>query len=96
VSMGWLIHTRSGSRGGRGGLADEPLRVGRVGAIKDGSPGAGDLLGATIVDIGRGQQPDPAVTVLVVVPGEEGLAERRASWMQPNRSGTLGWCLRAL
>jgi hypothetical protein len=33
------------------------------------------LVGAAVVDVGRGQQPDPAVAVLDVVPAEEPLAE---------------------
>src|SRR4029450_552281 len=35
-----------------------------------------DLLSAAVVDVGGGQQRDPAVAVLEVVPAEEALAER--------------------
>jgi hypothetical protein len=50
--------------------------MGRVGLLQDRSAGAGDLLGAAVVHVGGGQQRDPTVTVLKVVPAEEPLAER--------------------
>ncbi len=49
--------------------------MGGEGSIQDGGAGAGDLLGAAVVDVGGGEQRDPAVAVLQVVPAEEALAE---------------------
>src|SRR6266508_602417 len=60
---------------GLGWLADEPLGMGGVGAVQDHGAGVDDLLGAAVVHVGRGQQRDPRVVVLVVVPAEEVLAE---------------------
>jgi hypothetical protein len=50
--------------------------VGGVGGVQHRASREGDLRRPAVVDIGRGQQPDPAVTVLEVVPAEEPLAER--------------------
>jgi hypothetical protein len=58
-----------------GWLADEPLRVGCVGALQHRASRQGDLLRAAVVDVGGGQQPDPRVAMLEVVPAEEPLAE---------------------
>jgi len=65
----------SGKLEGLGWLADEPLGMGGVGAVQDHGAGIDDLLGAAVVHVGRGQQRDPRVVVLVVVPAEEPLAE---------------------
>jgi hypothetical protein len=56
-------------------LADEPLGMGGIGAVEHVGAGAGDGFGATLVHIGWGEQRDPAVVVLVVIPAEEVLAE---------------------
>jgi hypothetical protein len=69
--------------------------MGRVG-LQDRSAGADDLLGVAVVHIGRGEQRDPTVAVFEVVPAEDRWQNARASWMQPNRSGKVGWCLRVL
>jgi hypothetical protein len=58
-----------------GWVADEPLGMRGVGAVEHLGAGAGDGLAAAVVHIGRGQQRDPAVVVLVVIPAEEALAE---------------------
>jgi hypothetical protein len=57
-------------------LADEPFGVRGVGAGQDLGPSGPDGVGAAVVDVGGGVQPDPGVPVLVVVPAEEALAER--------------------
>ena len=50
--------------------------MGVVGGVQDlGAPGL-DGCGAAVVDVGGGVQAEPAVAVLVVVPGEEVLAVR--------------------
>lgn len=49
--------------------------MGGVGALQDGRPGGDDLVGTAVVDVGGGEQRDPAVAVLEVVPAEEPLAE---------------------
>ena len=48
---------------------------GGVGALQDRGAGAGDLLGGAVADVGGGEQRDPAVMVLEVVPAEKPLAE---------------------
>jgi hypothetical protein len=58
-----------------GWLADEPLGVGGVGGVQHRASREGDLLGAAVVDVGRGEQADPRVAMLDVVPAEEALAE---------------------
>ena len=55
--------------------ADEPLGVSLVGDIENGLPFGDELGGLTVVDRGRGQQLQPRVMMLVVVPGKEVLAE---------------------
>jgi len=85
-----------GQSGRLGWLADKPLRVLGVGAIQDGRPGGDDLAGTTVVDVGRGEQRDPAVAVLGLYQPKNPWQKARASWMEPNRSGKLGWCLRVL
>jgi hypothetical protein len=47
-----------------------------IGGSQHHGAGAGDLLGAAVVHVGGGEQRDPAVVVLEVVPAEEALAER--------------------
>ena len=61
----------------RGGwLADEALGVGLVGGVQDlGAPGP-DGRGVAVVDVGGGVQAEPAVMMVVVVPGKEFLAVR--------------------
>jgi hypothetical protein len=49
--------------------------MGGVGAVQYHGTGSGDLPGAAGVDVGGGEQRDPAVVVLVVVPAEKALAE---------------------
>jgi hypothetical protein len=57
-------------------VVDMPIscRVRGVGAHQDRSAGGDDLLGAAVVDIGQGQQRDPAVAML------EGGTWRPLSW----------------
>ena len=59
-----------------GGFADEALGVGAVGGGQDLGAFGLDGGGVPVVDIGCGVQAQPAVAVLVVVPGEEVLAVR--------------------
>jgi hypothetical protein len=49
--------------------------VGGIGGVQDRVSHEGDLLGAAVVDVGGGQEPDPAMAMLAVVPAEEPLAE---------------------
>jgi hypothetical protein len=65
-----------GQAGRLGWLADEPFGMGGEGALEDRGAGGDDLPGTAVVDVGGGEQRDPAVTVLKVVPAEEALAER--------------------
>jgi hypothetical protein len=80
----------------RGWLADEPFWVGGEGSVQDGGSGAGDLLGAAVVDVGGGEQRDPAVAVLGVVPAEEAPAEGAGVGDRAEPVGKVGWCLRVL
>jgi hypothetical protein len=50
--------------------------VAGVGGVEDGSAGGVGLLGEAVVDGRWGHQPDPGVSVLLGVPGEELAAER--------------------
>ena len=59
-----------------GWLADEALGVGEVGGVQDLGACGPDGRGVAVVDVGGGVQAEPAVAVLVVVPGEEFLAVR--------------------
>jgi len=49
--------------------------MGEVGGVEGDDPGRGDLRRPPGMDVGRGEQPDPGVAVLRVVPGEERGAE---------------------
>ncbi len=51
--------------------ANEPLRMGGEGSIEHAGTGRMEPLGGTVVDGGRGHQPDSGVAVLVVVPADE-------------------------
>jgi hypothetical protein len=77
-----------------GWLADEALGVGVIGGVQHRASGKGDLLGPAGVDVCGGQQPDPGVMVLEVVPAEEPLAEatgvlQRAEPVREGRVVTL-------
>jgi hypothetical protein len=77
-----------------GWLADEALWVGGVGGVQHRTSRQGDLLGVAVVNVGRGQQRDPAVAVLEVVPAEEPLAKaagvlQRAEPVREGRVVTL-------
>jgi hypothetical protein len=63
--------------------------LGGGGAEHLGAPGPHQL-GAAIVNVGRGVEPDAGVAVLVVVPAEEPAAKACASWKPPKRSGNSG------
>ena len=67
-----------------------------VGGGEDLGPGRLDLLGSTVVDIGRGQQPNPGVMVGEVVPAEEVLAERAGVLDRTEPVGELGPVLEGL
>jgi hypothetical protein len=74
-----------------GRLTDEPLRVLSERGVQDDRAGGDDPLGTAMMDVGGGQQPDAAMTMLEVVPAEEGLAERSSvlEAAEPIREG--GW-----
>jgi hypothetical protein len=56
--------------------ADKPFWMGVVGDIENGLPFRDELRSLAVMDSGGGQQLQPRVMVLVVVPGEKVLAER--------------------
>ena len=57
-------------------FADEAFGVGVVGGVQDLGAVGPDGCGLAVVDVGGGVQAEPAVMMLVVVPGEEVLAVR--------------------
>ena len=76
-------------------VTDEPLGMGEVGGGQHLGPGFLDGCGPAVVDVGGGVQAESAVTVLVVVPGEEVLAVRpggldRGEAARGTRAGTSG------
>ena len=51
-----------------------------------------DTLGAAVMDVAWGEHGDPGMSMLVVVPREEGPAERdRLAWISSKRPGKPGW-----
>ena len=69
-------------------LADEPLGVGGVGAIKYASPSGDDLCGTAVVYIGRVSSPIP-LWRYSAYQQEKSWQNPRASWIEPNRSGKV-------
>ena len=63
-------------QGFRVGPSGEPFGMLRPGGVQDLLPGGGYRAGVAVVDRGRGMQADTRVVMLVVVPGEERVAER--------------------
>ena len=57
-----------------GWFPDESFWVGGVGSGQDGGSFVADRVGVSVVDIGRCVQAQAAVSVLIVVPGEEDFA----------------------
>ena len=58
------------------GAVDEPFGVLSPGILQGALALFEDALGASLVDIAGGEHGDTGVSMLVVVPGEEGSAER--------------------
>ena len=67
-----------------------------MGCVEGVLPLGADLGCGAVVHRSRGVQPDPGVTVLMVVVAEERLAESAASARDPNASGKTGAYLRVL
>ena len=63
-----------GERRRLGWLADEPFGVRPVCVGEHGGALVTDGLGGAVVDVGGSVQAQPAVVMIVVIPGEEGLA----------------------
>lgn len=74
-------------------LADEALRVSGVGVGEDALALGEQVGGATVVDALRGEQPDAAVTMLGVVPGEEAPAEGASVLDRAEAAGEVGTAL---
>jgi hypothetical protein len=70
-----LIKTAAGTGLGSGGPLTKRSGWAGIGAGEHIGPDFEQLARPAVVDIGRGEQRDPAVAVLAVVPGEEPLAE---------------------
>ncbi len=73
-----------------GRLADEALGVLGVGGVEDLGPLGSDELGATVVHVSGRVEPDPTVTVLVVVPAKEPAAEGVGVLVAAEAVGELG------
>jgi hypothetical protein len=81
----------SGRDGWRGrGLADEAFWVGVVGGGQHAGPAGLHDCGAAVVNVGGGVQAEPAVTMLIVVPGEEVLAVRSCCFDRVEAAGEAG------
>ena len=75
VVRGLLIHTLAGRGGRERASSAEPVGPGGEGAVEDELAAGLDGPGGAVVDRGRGVQADPGMAVLVVVVGEEQVAE---------------------
>ena len=71
-------------------MADETLRMGRIGLSQDTDPLELGLVSTTKVHIGRRVKADTGVAVLVVVPAKETLAESTAILHRAEPSRELG------
>jgi hypothetical protein len=71
-----------------GWFADEALGVSEISGVQD--------LGAAGLDGGGGVQAEPAVAVLVVVPGKKSWQCARAASIEANRAGKAGRYFRVL
>jgi len=87
---------RRGWRRRLGRLPHEPFGVCRVRRRQEGPPPLQHRRGAPVVEDLGGQQPEPVVPMLRVVPVEEPRQKPRASWTGPKRSGNVGGYLRVL
>ena len=77
LDWNWFVDPRHGGQLGRlRSAVAEPGRVGGVGGVEGLGPLGADLGGRAVVDRGRRVVADARVPVLVVVVGEERLAER--------------------
>jgi len=72
---------------GRDWPVAEAIRAGGIGGVQGGGALGADLTGGAVVDRGGGVQADAAVPVLVVVVGEERLAERSGVGQGPEAAG---------
>jgi hypothetical protein len=65
----------------------EAFRAGGVGVVEDLLAAGLDRPGGAVVDRGGGVQPDPGMPVLVVVVGEEDVAERACLFQVSEAAG---------
>jgi hypothetical protein len=77
-------------------FTDEPFGMARVGSGQHVGTGVAHALGSSIVDINGVLVADPAVVVLVVVPGEQPLAERSGVGEAAEAVGEVGPVLQRL
>ena len=91
-----MIQTSVGSGSGFGGLADEAFRVAAIGSIENELAVWRIDRGLAVVDHGWGQQADPGVAMLFVVPAERTAGRRRGclgcSRSDPGTPGDTSWC----
>jgi len=94
--MGLLIHTASGRRGGWGGLPTN--RSGWAAkAASSTAPRARVICSARPRWTSAGvSSAIPLLRCSQLYQPKNRRQNARASWMQPNRSGKAGWCLRVL
>ena len=71
-------------------LADEAVRVGRVGRVEDELTVLADRRGQAVVDHGWGHHADSGVAMVVVIPGKERVAEDAAILNRAEAIGKLG------
>jgi hypothetical protein len=94
--LGWVDPGAVRDAGRGGWLADEALGVGVVGGGQHEGSCRLDGTGPSVVDVGGGVQAQPAVAVVVVVPGKEVLAVRPGGFDRVEAAGEAGPVLEGL
>ena len=82
--------------GWHGGLVDEPLWVRLVGRGQDDGAMLAYRCGLSVVDVRGRVKPQAAMTMNVVVPGEETLAVSPGGFDRPELFGEVGTVLQGL
>ena len=96
VVRGLLIQTLAGRAGASGASAGDQVGPGGEGVVEDLLAAGLYGPGGAVVDRGRGVQADPGMAVLVVVVGEEDVAECACVVQGGEGAGKTGQYLRVL
>lgn len=87
--LGWLVDPGLVGQFRCVGPAVEPVGVGGVGRVEGGLALLADLLGGAVVHRRWGVPADPGMSVLVVVSGEEAVAESSRVGERPEPCGEV-------